>query len=88
MISASLTEECGECDQPCADVRQCLNNLLLLELLVLRAALVVSHTLERSDTLLFGQETRMHRGVWEPEDDARPNDDGEASKHDVEDLVR
>lgn len=83
----TLTHQRRQCDQPRPNVRERFDDLVLLDLLIFRAALIISNPLKRSNTLLLRQDTGVDRGIGQPDHDAYPDYDGEATEQDVDDLV-
>lgn len=75
-----LTRQSRQHNEPSSDVRQSLDDLIFLPVLVLRATLVVSHTLEDGDALLGGEGPRVDGGVREPDHDAYSYQDSEAAQ--------
>ena len=86
--TSALTHHSCQHDKPCPDIEQSLDDLILLEMLVLSAALVVSHALEGGDTFLGGEGASVDRRVWKPNDDAYTDQDSKAAQEEVNDLVR
>jgi hypothetical protein len=49
--------------------------------------LVITYTLDCSDTFLFSQDPSVYWGVWEPKQNTNAYDDGKAAKKEVDYLV-
>ncbi len=54
---------------------------------VLGTSLTVPYTFERCDAFLRREHTRIHRGIWKPDDDADADQYGEHAKEQEDYLV-
>ena len=83
-----MAARCPENDEPSPDISKSLADLLLLPPLISRANLVVTHSFQSSDTLLFSKHMRMHRGIWHPNTDADTEHDCKSAEEKEDNLVR
>lgn len=87
-VSNRRTQQSCKDDQPRPNIRQCFDDLLLLQPLVLRPALLIANPLDCGNTFLLRQHSRVRRGVGHEQEHGDPNRNGECAQHEVDDLER
>lgn len=78
--SNALTRQGRQYNEPSPDIRQSLDDLIFLPMLVLRATLIIPHTLKDGNALLGGEGPRVDGRVREPDHDAYSYQNSEAAQ--------
>lgn len=81
------TEHRRQYHQPSPDVGKGLHNLFLLDSLVCCPYLIVTNTLQSSDSLLSAQHSGMDRRIRKPNQNNDPDDDRQPAQEQENDLV-